>query len=237
MCDIYHITSPSKCTIIPLGFDLTRFQTNNEVKRLQFRQKYSISDDEIAIVIVGRVVSIKNHSLFIESLKHVIDSSKQKVRAFIVGDGDNRKVIEEQAKTLGIEYTTQNESIHNKPLCFTSWIKDVDVVYSGADIVALTSLNEGTPVSLIEAEAACKPIITTNIGGIEDIVENGVTGILVENNNSEAFGINLLKVVDDANLRENLSTKGRAFVNENYHYTRLVADVKKLYDQLLIING
>jgi glycosyltransferase involved in cell wall biosynthesis len=233
LCDIHHIVSREKCIIIPLGFDLTRFQTDNDLKRLAFRQKYNIQNNEIAIVIVGRVVSIKNHSLFIDALKFVIENSKQKVRAFIVGDGDNRNAIEQQARELGIEFTTQKDDYHDKPLCFTSWIKDVDVVYSGADIVALTSLNEGTPVSLIEAEAACKPIITTNIGGIEDIVTNGVTGILVENNNAEAFGKNLLKLVEDADLREQLSIKGRAFVNENYHYTRLVADVKKLYDNLL----
>jgi glycosyltransferase involved in cell wall biosynthesis len=233
LCDIHTITSRDKCTIIPLGFDLTRFQTDNESKRILFRNKYNIKDDEIAIVIVGRVVCIKNHTLFLDALKFVLDSSNKKVRAFIVGDGDNRTCIEQQAKDRGIEFTTQADSFHNKPLCFTSWIKDIDVVYSGADIVALTSLNEGTPVSLIEAEAACKPIITTNIGGIEDIVENGVTGILVENNNSEAFGQNLLNLVEDAGLRERLSIKGRAFVNENYQYNRLVSDVKKLYDTLL----
>jgi len=233
LCDIHKIVSRDKCFIIPLGFDLTRFQTDNNEKRISFRQKYNISLDEIAIVIVGRVVSIKNHSLFLNALKYVQDYSKQKVRAFIVGDGDNRKFIEQQAQELGIEFTTQDDNFHDKPLCFTSWIKDVDVVYSGADIVALTSLNEGTPVSLIEAEAACKPIITTNIGGIEDIVKNGITGILVENNNTISFGQNLLKLVDDKELREQLSTKGRVFVNENYHYTRLVMDVKKLYDNLL----
>ena len=233
LCDIHHIVSREKCHIIPLGFDLTRFQTDNKTKRLSFRKKYNIEDDEIAIVIIGRVVMIKNHSLFLDALKFVLDNSKKRVRAFIVGDGDNRKALEEQAKELGIGFTTQNDNIHNKPLCFTSWIKDVDVVYSGADIVALTSLNEGTSVSLIEAEAACKPIISTNIGGIEDIVEHGVTGLLVENNNTEAFCQNLFKLVEDAELRKQLSIKGRAFVNNHYHYTRLVSDVKKLYDTLL----
>ena len=155
------------------------------------------------------------------------------MRAFIVGDGDNRKNIEQQATELGIGFTTEQYKTHNQPLCFTSWIKDIDVVYSGADIVALTSLNEGTPVSLIEAEAACKPIITTNIGGIEDIIENGVTGILVENNNLELFGQKLLQLVEDENLRHLLSKKGRDFVNKQYHYTRLVNDIENLYEELL----
>ena len=233
LCDIHKITTRDKCVIIPLGFDLTRFYTDNDLKRQLFRQKYNIKDDEIAIVIVGRVVAIKNHSLFLDALKYVIDNSNKKVRAFIVGDGDNRKHIENQAKELGIQFTTQQDTFHDKLLCFTSWIKDIDVVYSGADIVALTSLNEGTPVSLIEAEAASKPIITTNIGGIEDIVENRVTGLLVENNSKEMFGQNLLKLVENPELRESLSIKGRAFVNKHYNYTRLVSDVKALYDNLL----
>jgi len=233
LCDIHTITSQDKCHIVRLGFDLSRFQTDNEAKRSIFRKSYNISDDEIAIVIVGRVVPIKNHSLFLKALHHVLQNSNKKVRAFIVGDGDNRKNIEQQATELGIGFTTEKANIHNQPLCFTSWIKDVDVVYSGADIVALTSLNEGTPVSLIEAEAACKPIITTNIGGIEDIIENGVTGILVENNNVESFGQKLLQLVEDKNLRNQLSEKGRDFVNKQYHYSRLVNDIENLYVELL----
>lgn len=233
LCNIHKITTHNKCHIVRLGFDLSRFQTDNEAKRSTFRKSYNISDDEVAIVIVGRVVPIKNHSLFIKALHHVLQNSNKKVRAFIVGDGDNRKNIEQQAIELGIGFTTEHDNIHNQPLCFTSWIKDVDVVYSGADIVALTSLNEGTPVSLIEAEAACKPIITTNIGGIEDIVEDGVTGILVENNNIEIFGQKLLQLVEDENLRHQLSEKGREFVNKQYHYTRLVNDIEELYVELL----
>lgn len=237
LCDIHKITSREKCYIIPLGFDLQRFQTDNNIKRSNFRTQYNIADDEIAIVIVGRVVPIKNHSLFLKALKQVLDKSDTKVRAFIVGDGDNRKSIETEATNLGIGFTTETDLLHNKPLCFTSWIKDIDVVYSGADIVALTSLNEGTPVSLIEAEAACKPIITTNIGGIEDIIEDGVTGILVENNNETIFGQKLLQLVEDKSLRERLSEKGRDFVNKQYHYSRLVHDIENLYRDLLLLKN
>ncbi len=237
LCDIHKITSREKCYIIPLGFDLQRFQTDNNIKRSNFRTQYNIADDEIAIVIVGRVVPIKNHSLFLKALKQVLDKSDKKVRAFIVGDGDNRKSIETEATNLGIGFTTETDLLHNKPLCFTSWIKDIDVVYSGADIVALTSLNEGTPVSLIEAEAACKPIITTNIGGIEDIIEDGVTGILVENNNETIFGQKLLQLVEDKSLRERLSEKGRDFVNKQYHYSRLVHDIENLYRDLLLLKN
>ena len=77
--------------------------------------------------------------------------------------------------------------LHNKELCFTSWQKDIEIVNAGLDIVTLTSLNEGTPVSLIEAQAANKAIVSTNVGGIKDIIHEEETGLLVDKNNYRDF--------------------------------------------------
>jgi len=233
LCNEFQIVAPEKCFVVRLGFDLDKFGKDTERKRIQFRKTYQIKDDEIAIVIVGRIVPVKNHSLFIKALHIALLHGLTKIRAFIVGDGESRKMIEAQATERGIAFTTERDTVHDKPLCFTSWIRDIDVVYSGADIVALTSLNEGTPVSLIEAEAASKAIITTNVGGIEDIVVDGETGLLVANNNAQAFAAKLIELTEDTELRTKLSLQGKAFVNEHYRYERLVADMKALYASLL----
>jgi len=233
ICNEFKIVKPEKCTIIPLGFDLTRFQKDNSQKRELFRSKYNIKSEEVVIAIVGRVVAIKNHSLFIEALHFATQHSTQKIRAFIVGDGDNRPTVEQKAKELGIDFNTEKDTHFDKVLCFTSWIKEVDVVYSGCDIVALTSLNEGTPVSLIEAEATSKSIISTRVGGIENVVIDGVTGILVENNNAHAFGEKLVELIENEDLRSKLSEKGREFVNNHFHYQRLVKDMGQLYGELM----
>jgi glycosyltransferase involved in cell wall biosynthesis len=101
------------------------------------------------------------------------------------------------------------------------------------DIIALTSLNEGTPVSLIEAQAAGKPIVSTRTGGIEDVVLEGQTALLSPVGDSEAFTANLRLLAEQEDLRREMSQKGQSFVMERFHYQRLVQDMSYLYDRLL----
>jgi glycosyltransferase involved in cell wall biosynthesis len=227
------ICKPSKITVVPLGFDLGRFQQNTEAKRLAFRQKYNVGNDEVAIGIIGRLVPVKGHALFLESLKILLGNTNKKVRAFIIGDGDDRALVEAQASALGIDFATEHTPGKVAPLTFTSWIKDIDGALAGLDIVALTSLNEGTPVSLIEAQAANKPIVTTNVGGIANVVLKNETAFLIEDRDANAFAANLQKLVDDDQLRLEMGAKGWKHVKDTFHYTRLVNDIDSLYKQLL----
>lgn len=230
----FKICRPEKVAVVKLGFDLAKFQDNQILKRKEFRHRYHLDEDEIAIGIIGRLVPVKNHVFFLQGLKEVLKETRQKVRAFIVGDGELRHEIERYAITLGIDFTDTRTDHRKTPLSFTSWIKDIDFVYAGLDIVALTSLNEGTPVSLIEAQAASKPIVTTNVGGIEDIVLPGITALLSEAGDLKAFVHNLLQVIDNPEIRRGLSEKGRQHVDQAFHYSRLVEDTRKLYDRLLL---
>ena len=233
LCNRYKIAGPDKIIVIPLGFDLSRFREDQEKKRMIFRQQFNIGDDEIAIAIVGRLVPVKNHGLFLRSLKYVMENSNKKIRAFIVGDGESKQMIMDLAMNLGIEYSDLEKKKTNAPLTFTSWIKDVDYVYSGSDIVALSSLNEGTPVSLIEAQAANKPVISTDVGGIRNIVKPGITAILVSSSDEGEFSRQLLSLVEDSELRNRLSLEGWKNVEDKFHYKRLVNDMKELYFNLL----
>ncbi len=234
LSNVYNITSTENIKVIPLGFDLDRFKIDMDKKRIQFRKDYNISDNEIAIGIIGRLVPIKNHNLFLESIKQVTQKSSKKLRIFIVGDGENREHLIKKAKKLKLDYAQNGESkIKNATLTFTSWITNIDYVYAGLDILALTSLNEGTPVSLIEAQASNTPIVSTNVGGIKNIVIPNETAILTKNGNMNEFSEKLLSVVENDELRKKLSLKGRQFVNERYHYTQLVKNMKELYYELL----
>jgi glycosyltransferase involved in cell wall biosynthesis len=116
---------------------------------------------------------------------------------------------------------------------FSSWIKNVDYVYAGVDIVALTSLNEGTPVSLIEAQAAGKPIVSTNVGGIKDISIEGKSILLSESNDEKAFIENLIKLINDDELRLKMKNNAKDFIIKRFDYHRLVSDVSELYSNLL----
>jgi len=232
LSNIYKIAPAAKFEILPLGFDLAKFETGQLQKREKFRNEYNISDDEVAIGIVGRLVPIKNHGLFLNALKSVSTKSSKKIRAFIIGDGESRKQIEQQAQSLGLSFNNIDKQEKNI-LTFTSWIKEIDVSNAGMDIIALTSDNEGTPNSLIEAQASGKPIVSTNVGGIENIVIKNETALLSRVGDVESFAQNLLRLVEDEGLRNKMSQKGADFVRHTFSYQRLCKDMAELYHSLL----
>ena len=229
----FKICPEEKVEIISLGFDLDKFQENIDVKRKNFRNEYKIADDEIAIAIIGRLVPIKNHELFLNAVKYVSSRTNKKIKILIVGDGESKNNIQKKAEELNLSFTENKSESKNHLITFTSWIKEIDVVVAGSDIIALTSLNEGTPVSLIEAQAGNKPIVSTNVGGIENVVIPGETALLSPNNDMQAFAENLLKLVESEDLRNKLSQQGWENVKKKFHFMRLVNDIKNLYNNLL----
>jgi glycosyltransferase involved in cell wall biosynthesis len=229
----FEIAPEEKFRVIPLGFDLDRFRAGQEQKRRKFRKEFNLSDDEIAIGIIGRLVPVKNHYLFLKAIKHVFDKSSKKVKAFIIGDGDTREDLQNLATEVGISFSTEQSAEHVHPLVFTSWRSDVDHINAGLDIVCLTSLNEGTPVSLIEAQAANKPIVSTRVGGIADIVAEGETGLLADVQDTELYCDHLLRLVQDDELRKGLGENSCQHVIERFGYQRLIEDMSRLYYELL----
>lgn len=233
LSQVFHIAPSQKTFLVPLGFDLSRFSNDTASKRQAFRQKFGIQDDEIAIGIIGRLVPIKNHGLFLRAISDVLKHTSQKIRAVIIGDGENKKEVIDFCFRFKLAYSTSNFQSERHPVIFTSWILNVDQALAGLDIVALTSLNEGTPVSLIEAQAAGKPIVTTDVGGVRDVVIENKTALLSPVTQPQKFADNLLTLVNDDTIRLSMSHLGRAHVNEKFHYTRLVENMRALYHQLL----
>lgn len=229
----FKIAPEDKFRVIPLGLDLDSFIIDQDVKRIKFRNEFGLDNSTVAIGIIGRLVPIKNHSLFLKGLKYVLDNSTVKLKAFIIGDGESRNEIQQMANELGIKFSQHIDKVHPHPLVFTSWRTDVDTICAGLDIIALTSLNEGTPVSLIEAQAAGKPIVSTRVGGISDVVLENKTALLSDNDDETTFSKNLLQLVADASLRNKFSNAGKDFVLSKFSYHRLVADMSKLYHELL----
>ena len=229
--DIHKVCSPEKIEVIPLGFDLDRFQKNNFEMRKSFRDAYQIEDDEIAITIIGRIVPVKNHEMFIRAIAELRSLSDRKFKAVIVGDGSDRQKIEELCDSLGLSKGTTESP--NADVIFTSWIQNVEEPMAGADIIAMTSWNEGTPVSLIEAQAAGKPVVTTNVGGISNVVLENQSALLSEPGDHISFASNLLKMLNDS-FRTDFEARGKEFVMEKFHYKRLVNDMSELYNKLLI---
>ncbi|MCH7534412.1 MAG: glycosyltransferase [Bacteroidetes bacterium] len=230
---IHRICHPDKISIIPLGFDLSRFKENMKHKRARFREKYNIKEDELVVSIIGRLAPIKNHKLFIESIAYVYQRTSKKVKALIVGDGTEKDELQHLTKSVNLNYTNESFSIKNETICFTSWIKDVDHVLAGSDIVALTSYNEGTPVSLIEAQSAGKPIVSTRVGGIENIVDENRTALLSESGDLGQFGNILLELIENNDKREKMANAAMEKTTERYEYHTLCRNMEKLYKELL----
>jgi len=230
LSEVFNIAPKDKITVVPLGFDLTKFTKNKEQNRKEFREKYNLKEDQLAIGIIGRLAPIKNHGLFIEAIAYLKQNGITNFKAFIIGDGDTRDVITESCKLNNVSWS--NNPTDEVDVIFTSWITNVEWALHGLDIVTLTSLNEGTPVSIIEAQAAGKFVVSTNVGGIEDVL-HPECGFLSEISDKNGFFSNLLKACTSVSILSNSSEKGEKWALEKYSYTRLVSDMRQLYTQLL----
>lgn len=237
LTNIYKICPPEKMQIIPLGLDLDKFQQYQDAKRAEFRRKYYLHDDEIAIGIIGRVVPVKNHSLFVAAAQKVLAQTTQRIKFIIIGDGDMRPQMEAEFKAAGIDYAYYPEDKRDATAICTSWQTEMDVVLAGLDIVALTSHNEGTPVSLIEAQAAARPVVSTNVGGVADVVTDNLCGYITEPNEADLFAAALLKLINNAEQRAYFGAQGRNFVQGKFSYQRLVHDMSAYYYRLLDQKG
>jgi glycosyltransferase involved in cell wall biosynthesis len=219
--------------IIPLGIDLSAFENTDEKKNI-LRNEIGAKDDEILVGLVGRLTEIKNISLFLQIAKLYKESSSEvKLKFIIIGDGNVRKNLEREAETLDIADV----------VVFLGNRNDADIFYAGLDIVALTSLNEGTPLSLIEAMANKKSVISTEVGGVVDLLGQvnkefnsfkvRQRGISVESNNAKGFLDGLLYLANSEKLQVELKSNGRQFILGNYSKERLLNDVTTLYRKII----
>lgn len=229
----YRIAKPEKFEIIKIGVDLKKFNGSLPAKRIKFRQDYLLQEDEVAIGIVGRIVPVKNHTFFIDIAKEILKNTSAKIRFFIVGDGMLRQDMEERLVNEKISFTHFPANPVVAPITFTSWILNIDEVMAGLDIIILTSLNEGTPISLMEAQAAGKPIVSTNVGAVTEVIVSNETGFITPVNDKEAFVNALNKLIDNPGLRSEMGNKGYKFVHEHYNKEQQIAAMKELYRKVL----
>ena len=227
----YKICEKEKIEIVPLGFDLYRFTENISAKREKLRQEFNVNNSTIVITIVGRVVPIKNHQLFIDVINYCKNKSTRKIKAIIVGDGSETEKIIDYVINNELSYSYKDIS-KECDVAFTSWRSDIDSILAASDIVCLTSLNEGTPVSIIESMASETASIATNVGGVADIIANNISGI-VSSNEVNDYGENLLKIIEDDNLRLKLGKNGKSMSLNNYNYTKLVSNIDSLYQKII----
>jgi len=238
-CEInekFRVGRADQFAVIPLGVDLNIY-SNWQERRERSRQELKVRAEEILVGIVGRLTEIKNHKLFLQMAALFRETSRDNVRFLIIGDGHLRKELEKQVDELGL----RNE------VRFLGSRQDPENFYPALDVVALTSLNEGTPLSLIEGMANARPVIATAVGGVVDLLGEkvsvqtgqGVTlherGLAVASGDKDAFAKGLEYLIANEPLRRELGQRGHDFVNQCYAKERLLADMTALYAELLQI--
>lgn len=223
IADKLKVAHPSKCVIVPLGLELGKF-FDCEKERGKFRNELGLSGATLLVGIVGRLVPIKNHEMFLNAAKKILEMKPSPdIRFIVVGDGELKGHLESYAARLGL----------GSHVIFTGWRKDLAGVYADLDIVALTSLNEGTPVSLIEAMASGRPVISTKVGGVQDLVTEGLNGYLVPSQDTSVFVQRLSMLMTDGPKRRQFGLCGREKVGHKFSKERLVRDMKSLYAECL----
>ena len=174
--------------------------------------------------------------MFVEVLAASLERQKNtNIKFVIVGDGKTRISVQEDLTKLNIPYNYLPEnadSAHSKVI-LTSWETEMDQVYAGLDIVCLTSLNEGSPISLLEAQAAKRPIVSTNVGGVSDTIIENESAFLTPPNDVESFTNKLEQLINNVDLRQKMGENGFKFVNEKYGQERLVQNMDNLYNNLI----
>ena len=230
--DDFGVGRKEQFEIIPLGIDVGALSSSND-KRDSFRREIAAAADEVIVGFVGRLTEIKDISLYLQVAALVLKEVEMPpIRFVVAGEGHLRARLEAEAEELGL----------GDSMVFLGNRTDTDRVYAGLDIVALTSLNEGTPLSLIEAMAAGRPVISTTVGGVRDLLGETTEqhegfrvcerGIGIDSRSASDYTKGLIYLVKNEKLRERSAENGRLFVGAAYSKDRLVEDIKRLYRRL-----
>ncbi len=231
LADVYRICPREKIAVVPVGLDLSWV---NEIGSYlgRLRGDFGVPADRLTIGIVGRITEVKNHRLFLSAARMLGETTTS--HFFVIGDGELQGEISAVAAELGL----------GGAVTFTGWQRNPAKIYADLDIVCLTSLNEGTPVVLIEAMAAGRPFVATDVGGVRDLMAGAGTrhgegfeafanGVLVRPNDVRALAGALEFLARRRDLQREMGAAGRRLAEKRYSYTRLLDDVDTLYMDLL----
>jgi glycosyltransferase involved in cell wall biosynthesis len=221
----YGVAPPEKIAVIPLGFDLEPLlDCQNHYD--QFRHELGLDDGAPLIGIVGRLFPIKNHRLFLNAAARVAIQMPS-AHFVIVGDGTLRPDLEHYAHELGFA----------DRVIFTGWRRDLPNIYADLDVLVVSSDNEGTPVSAIEAMAAGCPVVATRVGGLVDLIADSENGYLVPPRDPDELATAVLRLLQDPKTACRMAQAARVLAGERFTIQRLITDIEHLYEQLLAQKG
>lgn len=215
------IAPSDKIDVVRLGFDLSPFVEAQHGEGVRLRRELGLPETSTVITLVARLVPIKRVDVFLQAAE--ILAADHNLCFLIVGDGELGSPLRSSraAQSLGAR------------VVWAGMRKDMPAVVSASDVVCLTSDNEGTPVSLIEAAAGGRPVVSTRVGGVESVVRDGVTGHLTPAGDAEALAERIAAVAANREAGFEMGEAGRRRVLARFSLDRLVDDVDGLYRRLL----
>jgi glycosyltransferase involved in cell wall biosynthesis len=231
ICGTFKVGRLEQFAVIPLGIDFGEIGS----RRSRLRDELKLDDKIPLIGIAGRLCEVKNHEMLLEVAAN-LRALEVGAHFVIIGDGHLRETLEKKVRELGI----------SEMVSFTGFREDALSLYADLDIVALTSLNEGTPLTLIEAMCCKVPVMATEVGGVVDLMgarheRNGSYtiwdhGVTAPSRDVPSFASGLKFLIEREDLRREMGERGRLFVRSRLSKDRLISDIKDLYRELLNIN-
>jgi glycosyltransferase involved in cell wall biosynthesis len=210
-----------KFSVVRLGIELEpRVRFDGDAAEV--RRRHGIGADKFVVGWFGRMTAVKRTEDLLTMLAGVRERGVDAL-LLLVGDGDDRERLEQRAHDLGLA----------RSCLFVGYQEDVAPWYAICDAVVLTSASEGTPVTIIEALAAGRPVVATRVGGVPDVVEEGETGFLVRPRDTHALAERLETLARDPERRAAMGSAGRERTLNRYAVERLVEDMDGLYRELL----
>jgi glycosyltransferase involved in cell wall biosynthesis len=214
------VAAEGKIRVIPLGLDLEPLA--GDLPRGSLRREAGVDASAPLVGIVGRLAPIKDVDTFLRAAIRVREA-RPGVRFSVVGDGEERARLEAEARRLGL----------GGEVFFHGWRHDMAPVYGDLDVVVNSSRNEGTPVALIEALAAARPVVATRVGGTPDLLGEGARGVLVPPGDAEALAAAVVEALAHPEPARARARAGQEYVLAHHSARRLVDDIDALYRELL----
>lgn len=223
--DILRVKDPSKIKVVKLGVDYIDIMMKDHYRQA-FRRTYGIDRNTICIGMLGRMVGIKNPVFFLEVAADILQHHTGKpVKFFVIGDGSEVPAMKRFLSQKKIDYSGSGDS----PVVFTSWVQNIQSILEGLDIVVLTSFNEGTPLSLIEAQLCSKPVVAADVGGVRDTMLAGQTGYLISNHDVKEFSRAITRLADDDVLRKTMGEQAREFASKAFSKAQEIESMQDIY--------
>lgn len=214
----YGVGDEDKVVRIPLGLELEAFRHPAPDARDSLRREWGLPDGAFAVGMIARMVPIKRHEDLFRAIPAVLEKHPD-TWFIIVGDGERRQELETLAQELGITHR----------LVFTGFRDDRPDVYSALDLVALTSGNEGLPVAVIEALSSGKPVVATRVGGVPELIEDGVSGFIAEPYDVESISQAFLRALESPERTRGMGLNAQDLTIQRYSIARLIDDLQHLY--------